>query len=149
MIVEAVYRPPVITILNDHEFELTQPFSYEWQDETSRERRRIIIPAGYPFNGASVPRICWTLTGLLPTGVHLGAAAIHDYLYQRRGYLIRDELQRHDQASGQWVPVAALWNRKMADDLFRRIMRDAGEVAWKREAMYRSVRLFGGPAWNR
>lgn len=153
----AIYRPPVFTILNDHEFELVQPFPYTWQDEKTREWWRITIPAGYPFDGASVPRICWTLTNLLPTGTHLGAAAVHDYGYQRRGRLLRGEvcIKKPDwefaaNEEDRWMPLAVAWqDRKIWDDLFRRIMRDAGETAWKREAMYRAVRLFGGPAWNR
>lgn len=145
-----IYRPPVITILNDHEFELVEPFTYEWQDEKSWEWWRITIPAGYPFDGASVPRICWTLTGLLPTGVHLGAAAVHDYGYQRRGRLLRGEVERQCGRTGPWEAIAVAWeDRKIWDDIFLRIMQDAGETPWKAWVMHRAVRLFGGAAWNR
>lgn len=144
-----MYHPPIITILNDHEFELVEPFVFEWEDEKTGERRRITIPSGYPFDGASVPRICWSLTGLLPTGVHLGAAAIHDYVYQRRGRLIRDELQRYDKVSGRWVPIAEVWTRRQCDDLFLRIMQDAGETPWKARTMHWAVRIFGGIAWDK
>lgn len=145
-----IYRPPVITILNDHEFELVEPFSYEWQDEKTREWWKITIPEGYCYDGASIPRIFWTLTGLLPIGTHAGAAAVHDYGYQRRGRLIRGEMEWRPNDTAQWVPRAINWDdHRIWDGLFRRIMRDAGETPWKREAMYRAVWLFGGAAWNR
>jgi hypothetical protein len=139
-----IYKPPVFTILNDREFELVEPFVFEWQEDGACYQ--LTIPAGYPFDGASVPRLCWSLTGLLPTGVHMGAAAAHDYAYQRRGRLIRGELKK--LIEGQWLPIAAVWTRKQCDEMFRRIMEDAGETHWKIKAMFWAVRLFGGKAWN-
>lgn len=138
------YTAPVVTILNDHEFELVQPFAFQWED--SEGVFQITIPKGYPFDGASVPRACWSLTGLLPTGVHMGAAAVHDWLYQRRGYLNRGELL--EQQGDQWVPVVDVWTRQMCDDLFLRIMQAGGVTPWKAKAMHWAVRVFGGRAWN-
>jgi hypothetical protein len=142
-----VYRSPVVAVLNDHEFELIEPFLYCWQDAASGVLYKMTVPAHYPFDGASVPRICWTLTGLLPTGVHLGAAAVHDYLYQRRGQ-IRDGEAQHF-VSGQWQPFNANWTRKQCDQLFLDIMLLAGETRWKAWSMWQAVRLFGGFAWSR
>lgn len=139
-----IYQPPVFTILNDREFELVRPFVFEWEQDG--QRYRLTIPAGYPFDGASVPRACWSLTGLLPTGVHMGAAAAHDFLYQRRGLLVRGELEKW--IDSHWVPLAERWDRKQCDEMFRRIMKMAGETPWKIKAMYWAVRLFGGKAWN-
>jgi hypothetical protein len=139
-----VYRSPVVAILNDHEFELAEPFLYCWKDAAGIFYR-ITVPAHYPFDGASVPRICWTLTGLLPTGVHLGAAAVHDYLYQRRGQIREGEAQR--LVAGQWQPYDANWSRKDCDQLFLNIMLLAGETHWKAYTMWQAVRVFGGFAW--
>lgn len=139
-----IYTPPVITILNDREFELVQPFIYEWFEPDGKYS--FTVPAGFPFDGASVPRICWTLTGILPTGAHMGAAALHDYTYQRRGRLIRDELKRYE--NGVWLPMSAVWDRKQCDDMFYQVMQDAGATPWKAWAMWKSVRLFGSNAWN-
>jgi len=143
------YRPPIITILNDHEFELVEPFTYEWQEETDHvvATQRITIPKGDCTDGASVPRICWSLTGLLPTGVHMGAAAMHDYLYQRRGELCKGEYERLKN-NGEWVASLLKWDRKQCDDLFLRIMQEAGETPWKANLMHWAVRVFGGAAWD-
>jgi hypothetical protein len=140
------YTPPVITILNDHQFELVEPFIFGWQDTVIPER--IVVAKGYPTDGASIPRISWSLTGLLPTGVHLGAAVMHDYLYQRRGKLTEGEYQRQLTVDADWTPKDLDWNRKQCDDMFLRIMQTAGETPWKAQAMYWAVRLFGGAAWN-
>src|SRR5688572_24345311 len=109
-----MYKPPIVTFLNDSEMELVEPFVYEWED--GGVEYQLTIPKGFTFNGACVPRFCWSLTGLLPTGVVLGPAAGHDYTYQRRGRLIRDELKQ--KSGGVWVPVADIWTRKECDDLF-------------------------------
>jgi Protein of unknown function (DUF1353) len=146
-----IYRSPIITNLNDHEFTLVEPFVFEWDEPQLIpmlvQPYRITIPKGYPFDGASVPRLCWTLTGLLPTGVHLGASAVHDWAYQRRGHLVSNEVERWNGVV--WEPVAVVWTRKQCDEMFLRIMRDAGETAWKASAMFWAVRVFGGAAWDR
>lgn len=138
-----IYRPPVITILNDREFELVEPFVFEWNDPIPKQ---IVIPKGYPFDGASVPRLVWSITGILPVGLPLGAAAVHDFTYQRKGRLIRDEFKiKHN---GIWVPMASVWSRKQCDDMFYRIMQEANVTPWKSFAMYQSVRIFGQAAWD-
>lgn len=43
------------------------------------------IPAGYKFDGASVPRLFWGFPfGYTPFGVHIGAALEHDWLCEWR-----------------------------------------------------------------
>ncbi len=147
----AIYKPPVVTILNDHDFELVEPFVFGWEEVTAlplaSRQWRITIPAGFSFDGASVPRVCWTLTGLLPSGVHLGAAAVHDYAYERRGRIIRGEVAC--LMEGVWQPQGVVWDRGQCDEMFLRIMRDAGETSWKSRVMFAAVRAFGGVAWNR
>lgn len=143
-----IYLSPKVEILNDSEFSLVEDFTYEWTDKGTNYK--IIIPKDFVTDGASIPRFCWSLTGLIPSGVHLGAAVVHDYLYEHRGHLVRGELsfgksERYDF----WIVCASDWNRKECDDMFRRIMTDAGETVWKREAMYWAVRVFGQAAWDR
>ena len=47
---------------------------------TLRSGRQIFIPAGYIFNGASIPRIFWGI--LSPTGILLIPALPHDFAYE-------------------------------------------------------------------
>jgi|SRR5882762_8854416 len=139
-----IYKSPVIKILNDTDFELVEPFLYRWVADKSYQ---ITIPNGFVTDGASVPRFCWSLTGLLPSGVHLGAAVVHDYLYQRRGLLNDGELSVNIR-DDQWLPVDQTWTREQCDNMFANIMTKAGETPWKNHAMYWAVRIFGGAAWN-
>jgi len=139
------YRPPDITILNDSQFRLQQPLRYQWTESSGTYL--ITVPSWYVTDGASVPRVCWTLTGLLPTGVHFGAAVVHDYLYQRRGLLTDYELVMWN--GDTWSQCYRHFSRDNCDNLFKRIMQDAGETPWKATAMFWAVRLFGGAAWAR
>jgi hypothetical protein len=136
-----IYHPPDITILNDSEFMLTKRYVFEWTE--GNDIWSIQIPEGFVTDGASVPRFCWSLTGLIPTGVHLGAAVVHDYLYQHRGLLVLKELLKNGE------PVDAQWDRPACDDIFKRIMVSAGETHWKTYAMFWAVRAFGKAAWDR
>ncbi len=139
-----IYKSPVIEILNDTDFELVEPFMFQWHDEEST--RRITIPKGFVTDGASIPRFCWSLTGLIPTGVHMGAAVVHDWLYQRRGFVNEGALEVVFRDFN--TPINEQWTRADCDRMFRRIMQTAGETPWKTQAMYWAVRLFGGAAWN-
>lgn len=139
------YDFPAVRPLNDREWELVRPFIYTWEDGFTSYC--ITIPLGFAFDGASVPRIVWTLTGLIPTGAYLGAAAVHDYCYQRRGRLLRGEVRRLNDGH-EWEPIAVDWDRRQCDRLFLLIMQDGKVPGWKSKTMYRAVRLFGWRAWN-
>lgn len=79
---------------------------------------KFVIHGGFVTDFASVPRIFWSL--ISPWGRQLKAAIVHDYLY-----------------------TTGVVSRKDADGLFYRMMKELG-VGWmKRQAIYRSVRIFG------
>jgi hypothetical protein len=83
----------------------------------------IIVKVGFETDLASTPRWLWSL--LPPFGKYAGAAIIHDYLYQ-----------------------AHEGTRKQADVVFREAMQEQRVPRYKRELMYRAVRLFGGRGWK-
>lgn len=43
------------------------------------------IPAGYTWDGATIPRIAWSIVGLTPFGAHNEATLKHDWLYGYEG----------------------------------------------------------------
>lgn len=88
----------------------------------------LTIPAGFPSDGASVPRFFWRL--VFPPGdpSALRAAVIHDYIYRNH-------------------PPG--WIRKAADDLFRDLLIQDGTPLFRAYAAYYAVRLFGGRSWNK
>lgn len=114
-----------------------------WTHENDGVRfpERVQLKAGYRWDGASRPDfIGW----LIPRGgVFLLASAVHDYAFKTR------------------FPVwGGRISRKHADLLFLAMMRwlaadrvTAGWKAWAQvllaETMYRAVRWFGEPTWDR
>ena len=83
----------------------------------------IYVPKGFRTDFASVPRFFWRI--IPPTGLYGKAAVIHDFLYQEK-----------------------LFDRARADAIFLEGMELLGVSRWKRNLMYRTVRLFGGRAFG-
>ena len=79
----------------------------------------VVIPEGFRFDGASIPRICWTILGLHPWHDRVRRAALlHDYLY-RKG------------------------RKVLADKGFKSILKEDGCTRFQYMACYWAVRLFG------
>lgn len=97
---------------------LLVPFRHE------RPGVRVVVPAGFLTDFASVPRFLWPI--FPPTGPWQRAAVVHDWLYTR----------------------AADCPRFLADALFRDAMQAAGVPAWRRVAAYYAVRCFGWLAYR-
>jgi len=98
-------------------WELTEPF----------EHAGIKIPAGYIFNGSSVPRFLWWL---YPPSYSPAweASCIHDYCY-----------------SHHYPHITKL----EADRLLYRMMKEAGASWISRQIFYRAVRLnASGGGWG-
>jgi len=92
--------------------------------------RTIVIPAGFEFDLASIPRQVWWLIALHECSVE--AALVHDFLYRCAGKWTEGNYTRHE-----------------ADVLFLDMMRLYGVGKVKRLAAYRAVRAFGAGAWQR
>ena len=83
----------------------------------------VVIPKGFISDGASVPRILWSIYP--PFGRYLEAAIVHDW------YCVLG----HKGES----PI----DYKIAADVFREAMQACGVNCWRRFKMYWAVRLFG------
>ncbi|MCB1137248.1 MAG: DUF1353 domain-containing protein [Leptospiraceae bacterium] len=108
---------------------------------------RISVPSGFTYDGASVPRIAWSLTGIRPDGLLRAAAAVHDWIYRWAGDLPEGSHEFRIDAS-EWQVAIGRWKRKDADRLFGRMMREAGVGAIKRKMAYVAVRLMGRLGWG-
>ena len=87
----------------------------------------LLICAGFAFDGASIPRVGWSLLGLHPMSPRVQASAlIHDACY-----------------------AAELTTRREADDLFAWCLRMDGLDTLRRRIMWRAVRIGGGVVWSR
>ena len=89
---------------------------------------RVEVLPGYQTDGASVPRIAWTLIGHPMQQPLLGPALVHDILYS-------SQLTR---------------NHSTADEIFLYLMRKTGSISWvKRNTVWSQVRLWGWIVWSR
>lgn len=90
----------------------------------------ITVPAGFITDFASVPWGLWNL--FPPFGQYARPAIVHDFLYSVGG-----------QIPGR------CYTRKQADSIFKEALSVVGIPAWRRELMYRAVRLGGGSGWGK
>lgn len=91
------------------------------------DKRGICVPAGFLYDGASIPRFCWSLIGLSPFGAIIGPATIHDFLYVNGGIAGR----------------ALRLTKRETDELFYELMLEAGISKIKAKAAYQAVHMFG------
>jgi hypothetical protein len=137
---------PVLLKNGDEGYQLEEDYQYTWEGPDGC-KRSINVPYGFIYDGASVPRIAWTLSGITPDGLLRPAALIHDFLYRYAGHLPRNSYGM--LKDGYWRDLyGAVWSRKDCDRLFARIMREAGVSKVKRRLAYSGVRSFGWMSWK-
>ncbi len=81
---------------------------------------------GFVYDGASIPRISWSIIGSPFTGKYQRAAFIHDAIYGIEAF-----------------------SRLKCDNIFLDIMEEHGCNYIQRHLIYRAVRLFGGLVWKK
>lgn len=103
-------------------FKLEHPFVYF----SNQHNVLVKVPAGFIFDGASIPRFFWRIIGH-PFETWVPAACIHDWLYY----------------SGEHP-------RKLSDEIFREALRELPAIpSWKERMFYRGVRVGGRRAWKK
>ena len=119
--------PLVVEVMpSGKRFKLYYDFTYR----VARAKVNIRVPAGFETDFASIPQpFHWLISKL---GRYNKAAVLHDWLYSKSAY-----------------QYPYLVPRKLADLIFLDAMKDLGVVKWKRDLMYRAVRLGGWKAWRK
>ena len=93
-------------ITSIRKWEVTQEWNYELPDGVTA-----VIPQGFGFDGASIPKIFWGI--LSPTGLLLIPGLIHDYAYRYDKLMIRNSeggLDEYQKKSGKKT-----WDRLFRD----------------------------------
>jgi hypothetical protein len=85
----------------------------------------ISVPTGFVTDGASIPKMFWSVLG--PFGDYFEAAVIHDYLYSAANMK---------------------FTRLEADLIFKEAMYNIGVPWFRRDTIYRAVRMFGRRAFK-
>ena len=96
---------------------------------------RIMIPKGFIFDGASVPRFLWPL--LDPFGILLIPGLIHDFGY-RYNFLL----------NGDGDPIMINAGQKHFDEIFLNVAKKCNGLFITNKMAWRSLRIFGRVAWN-
>lgn len=115
-------EPTHFTIVLDNEL-VTLDVDVEaiitWSDEGEMYEKKFRIPAGFQYDGASIPKAFWGLIGEPDDTKFLEAALVHDYMYGKR------------------------MNRKLADGAFLNYLRKEGVWGFKAKLMWAAVRVGG------
>lgn len=94
-----------------------------------------IIPKGFQFDGASVPK--FLASWLSPVGILLMGGLVHDYLYKYTRLLKKNKKSTSDA-----------FTQKQADQLFRDINIEQNGIHVLNWAAYLALRAGGFVAWN-
>lgn len=121
-------------ITSIREWELLENWHYVYQGH------EYVIPKGFVFDGASIPRLLWVF--LSPTGLLLIPGLIHDYGYR---YQYLWEVDK-DSPTG-YKKSLEMRNHKEWDKLFHEVSKEVNEMAIISGLAYVALWVFGGFAW--
>ena len=132
--VTSLKQPNIIPVKESGElYELAETFKIDIRRFGGK--KNLTIPKGFRYDGASVPRWLWSITGLSRDGIHRVAALVHDFLYENRGF---QENEKHEY----WL------SRKEVDDVFREMLIELGVADHRVFIAYWGARAFGRLYWN-
>jgi len=118
----------VMWLLSTRNWKVTQDWKYRMNGN------EYIIPAGFQFDGASIPKFLRTFFS--PVGVLLVGGLVHDYMYKYAA------LKRTGKGG------LLLVDQKKADQIFRDINIEVNGFYFMNYLSYWSLRLGGWVAWN-
>lgn len=140
------YLPPVWVTYIAHRnvWVLMADYKVEvrWTDSLGNDcSAELIIPYGFEFDLASIPRPVWSL--IAPFELSIVAPLVHDWLYIHNG-----DINRQACIDGRWI-VERKISRKDVDNIFLELMEAEKVTIWKRYLAYKAVRMFAWAPWNR
>lgn len=103
-------------------------------------KEKIVVPAGFVTDGASVPRFLWPICGDPMANPRIYAAIVHDWIYSKSG-----EVKFIDS---EGTRLSHAFSRKDADTLYRDYQIALGISKVKAYTEYYAIRTFGGSHWR-
>jgi len=142
------FNDPRYRALPHNLIQLREALVYTWA--VNGVPNRLTVPAGYIFDGASIPIVGVVISAVLPWfdtiypyGDHLFATAFHDYIWQYKGRLPAGA--HTADINRQWVDAAydkdgkPVWYFTASNKLFARHLRELGVGKKERRTMYLAV----------
>ena len=124
------FKMILMWILGVRHWEIAKDFEYTLNEE------KFVIPAGFKFDGASIPKFLHPF--LSPVGVLLIGGLVHDYAYKYETLLKKNKKDTLGTIS-----------QKRADEIFRDIGIGVNGFYLMNYLAYWSLRLGGFVAWNK
>lgn len=108
-----------------------------------------MVPKGYVFNGASVPR--YFRTYVSPMGIFLIPSLLHDFAYEHDFlWVANNKIGEHEPAYIKYTGDGKITDRqKVWDRLFREVSIDVHGMKWFSSALYSVLRVGGRFAWKK
>ena len=119
----------VMWLLSTRNWELKKDWHY------TIDGVKYVIPAGFTFDGASIPKFLRTFFS--PVGVLLVGGLVHDYAYKYETLLMENK-----------TDTLGTLTQKRADEIFRDININVNGFYAMNYLAYYSLRLGGFVAWN-
>jgi hypothetical protein len=120
-------------IFEVRKWRLEKAWTYDYEGKT------LVIPAGFDFDGASIPRPFWAI--LNPIGLLLIPGLIHDYGYRYQQIWRLDE---DGNVSPYWVGK----DKDHWDAVFKKIGKDVNNVGLVNCIAWLAVAVGGKGAWE-
>lgn len=139
-------KQPNIVPISQGKYRLEEDYQYQW--DYLGNTYRLNIPAGFEYDGASIPRFAWSVLGMSRDGLHRAAALVHDYIYEFEGDVPIGAISQLDGNTWKLLFTTRVFSREEADKMFCRILRESNVPSWKRKVVYWAVRAFGWTYWN-
>ena len=124
------FKMILMWLLGVRHWEIAEDFNYEINGE------KFVIPAGFKFDGASIPKFLHTF--LSPVGVLLMGGLVHDYAYKYETLLKINKAE-----------TMGVLTQKKADQIFRDINIEINGFYLMNQLAYYSLRLGGFLAWRK
>jgi len=99
----------------------------------------IVIPKGFIFDGASIPKALWSM--MSPTGLLLLPGLIHDFAYRYNYIWTRD-------SNGNYLKFGKAAGRRYWDNMFKEIGDDVNGMKVLDWTARLALKLGGGSAWK-
>ena len=123
------WKGVILWLLSTRNWEITKDFHY------TIDGTDYVIPAGFQFDGASIPKFLRTFFS--PVGVLLVGGLVHDYAYKYTTLLEKNKKKTMGELT-----------QKRADEIFRDININVNGFYSMNYLAYWSLRAGGFVAWN-
>lgn len=133
------YKAVWIWLTSSRKFMVFTSWQYTFNQGTDLAYT-VMIPRGFVFDGASIPRLFWFV--LSPVGLLLIPGLLHDYAYKY------DRLEIVNIVKEDWV-VTNQFGRAHWDRMFRNVAIEVNGFKWINYIAWLSLVVFGWVAWNK